>query len=98
MTDTIPYERYVDGVMVDSGTVEVPVTPQEIERRAVVTEWKARRAALVSANQTLQAASTTAQVTAAMKAYATANNQAFAVVERTVRWLDSQLADLQAEG
>lgn len=95
-TEQITIRTYAPGTdtpqLVDTRQETVTLAPEEIERRALVVGWKTRRDALIAANQTLQDATTTAQVTAAVKAYATANVQAFAVVQRAVKWLDTQLA------
>ncbi len=104
-------EVYQDDELVDTYTIERETTPREVEHDAIVQRWGQRRAALlaaysaladaapdiIAANQAVQAATTTAQMSTAVKAYASANLTALGAIKDALAWLDGELADLREE-
>lgn len=59
-TEIIPYERYKNGVLVESGTTERPLSPAEIEQRAYTTNLAAELVAYKADNAAMQTAIQTA--------------------------------------
>lgn len=93
-TETIPYERYQGGVLVDSGTRTITLSPETVDLRDIKSDYKTARSNLITANQAVQAAATATAMLPAVKSFATANLQALNVISRALKYIDGELAGI----
>jgi hypothetical protein len=96
MTDTeqMPYERYENGVLVESGVQTITLSPTTVDLRDIKADYKVARQNLITANQAVQAAATATAMLPAVKSFATANLQALNVISRALKYIDGELTGI----
>ena len=96
MTDreTVVSDVFQNGVKVGQLTEEIILSPETIDKRQLKQDFRTARQNIITANQALQAASTAAAMLPAVKAYATAINQALNVLAEGFKYVDGELAGM----
>jgi hypothetical protein len=95
MTDTYTHKRFQNGVLVETTNDVVTLTAEQIDMRDIKQDYKDARQNLITANQAVQAAATATAMLPAVKAFATANLQAFQVISRALKYIDGELAGIE---
>jgi hypothetical protein len=93
-TETVTVEEFRDGVKISTRQEVHQLSPEQIDLRDIKADYKAARANLITANQAVQAAATATAMLPAVKAFATANLQAFQVISRALKYVDGELAGI----